>query len=300
MSNFEKKFGKYALSNLSLKLVILYILGYVLYYAWPGNALSYLVLDVTALLHGQFWRIISWLLVPPSSGGNLFFVAIMLYFYYSIGTALERVWGDYKYNVYIFLGILLTILSALLWYVYLRVSGLSGIDLAGATRYYASCFSTYYINMSIFLAFALTFPEAQVYLFFVLPIKVKYLGWIDAGFLVMSMIGGNSADRFVIAAALLNVVLLYMRSRSWMSYTPRQVRRRQQFRRSVAEGRKSSPGADAIHRCAICGRTEKDGDQLEFRYCSKCEGGLEYCQDHLFSHVHVKAGEAPHMMKIEK
>ena len=99
MSNFEKKFGKYAVSNLSLKLVVLYIIGYVLYYVRP-EIFSLFVLDVTALLHGQFWRILSWLLVPPEGGGNLFFVAIMLYFYYSIGVSLERVWGDYKYNVY--------------------------------------------------------------------------------------------------------------------------------------------------------------------------------------------------------
>ena len=297
MSNFEKKFGRYAVSNLSLKLVVLYLVGYVLYFVRP-EIFSFLVLDVTALLNGQFWRILSWLLVPPMGGGNFFFVAIMLYFYYSIGTSLERVWGDYKYNVYIFLGIFLTILSAFLWVGFLRLSGLSGLELATLSKYGASYFSTYYINMSIFLAFALTFPEAQVYLFFVLPIKVKYLGWIDAGFLVLSMISGNSAERFVIAAALLNVVLLFMRSRSWMSLSPGQVRRRQKFRRSVAEGRKSNAGADTIHRCAICGRTEKDGDMLEFRYCSKCEGGLEYCQDHLFSHVHVKKGETPHMQKM--
>jgi hypothetical protein len=89
-----------------------------------------------------------------------------------------------------------------------------------------------------------------------------------------------------------------MRSRSWMSLSPGQVRLRQKFRRSVAEGKKSVRGTDTVHRCAICGRTEKDGDMLEFRYCSKCEGGLEYCQDHLFSHVHVKKGETPHMQKM--
>ena len=152
--------------------------------------------------------------------------------------------------------------------------------------------------MSIFLAFALTFPEAQVYLFFILPIKVKYLGWIDVGFLVLSMITGNIAERFVIAAALLNVLLLFLRSRNWMSYSPGEVRRRQKFRRSVEEGRKTTTagGQGTMHRCAICGRTEKDGDMLEFRYCTKCEGGLEYCRDHLFSHVHVKKGEKPHML----
>ena len=297
MSSFEKKFGKYAVSNLSLKLIVLYIIGYVLFFV-KSEIFSLLVLDVTALLNGQFWRVLTWLLVPPVTGGSYFFVAIMLYFYYNIGRSLEQVWGDYKYNVYIFLGILLTILSAFGWMLFMRLSGYSGIELATLSKYGASYFSTYYINMSIFLAFALTFPEAQVYLFFVLPIKVKYLGWIDAGYLVMSMLTGNSAVRFVIGAALLNVGLLVLRSRNWMSYSPGEVRRRQKFRRSVAEGKRSVQGANTLHRCAICGRTEKDGDMLEFRYCSKCEGGLEYCQDHLFSHVHVRKGETPHMQRM--
>ena len=297
MSEFEKKYGKYAVSGLSLKLVVLYVIGYVLYYMMPG-VFSLLTLDVTGLLNGQVWRAVSWLLVPPDGGSNLFFVAIMLFFYYSIGTSLERVWGDFKYNVFIFMGILLTVLSALAWYVMVRLTGgYSPVDLAVLCRSAAPYFSTYYINMSIFLAFALTFPEAQVYLFFVIPLKVKYLGWVDVGFLLLSMFTGNSAERFVIGAALLNVLLLFMRSRSWMSYSPGQVIRRQKFRKSVSEGKKSSAGPQSLHRCAICGRTEKDDDTLEFRYCTKCEGGLEYCQDHLFIHTHVKKGEPPHMMK---
>lgn len=296
MSNFEKKFGKYAISNLSLKLVVFYIIGYVLYFVQPA-IFSLLTIDVSAILHGQIWRVVSWLLVPPDAGSNLFFVAIMLFFYYSIGTALERTWGDYKYNVYIFMGIILTVISAFLWTGFMRLTGLTGADLEYVTRIGATYFSTYYINMSIFLAFALTFPEARVYLFFVLPIKVKYLGWIDVGFLLLSMFSGNSAERFVIAAALLNVLLLFLRSRSGISYTPGEVRRRQKFRRSVEEGRKTTvSGQGTRHRCVICGRTEKDGDMLEFRYCTKCEGGLEYCRDHLFSHVHVKKGETPHMI----
>lgn len=298
MNNLEKKYGKYAVSGLSLKLVVLYVIGYVLYYTMPG-IFALLTLDVTALLNGQIWRVVSWLLVPPDGGSNLFFVAIMLFFYYSIGTSLERVWGDFKYNVFIFLGIFLTVLSALAWYVLVRLTGgLSPVELAVLTKSAAPFFSTYYINMSIFLAFALTFPEAQVYLFFVLPLKVKYLGWVDVGFLLLSMVTGNSAERFVIGAALLNVLLLFMRSRSWMSYSPGQVIRRQKFRKSVNEGKKSAAGPQSLHRCAICGRTEKDDDTLEFRYCTKCEGGLEYCQDHLFIHTHVKKGEPPHMMKM--
>ena len=184
MNNLENKYGKYAVSGLSLKLVVLYVIGYVLYYTMPG-IFALLTLDVTALLNGQIWRVVSWLLVPPDGGSNLFFVAIMLFFYYSIGTSLERVWGDFKYNVFIFLGIFLTVLSALAWYVLVRLTGgLTPVELAVLSKSAAPFFSTYYINMSIFLAFALTFPEAQVYLFFVLPLKVKYLGWVDVGFLM--------------------------------------------------------------------------------------------------------------------
>ena len=160
MSQFERKFGRYAVSKLSMKLVILYVIGYVLYYVQPG-VFSLLTLNVAAVLHGQVWRVLSWLLVPPDPGSNLFFVAIMLYFYYSIGTSLERVWGDYKYNVYVFLGILLTILSAFAWYAFLALRGLSGLELAQMATYSSALFSTYYINMCIFLAFALTFPDAQ-------------------------------------------------------------------------------------------------------------------------------------------
>ena len=177
MSDFERKFGKYAVRDLSLKLIILYLIGYAIYYIRP-EILYYMTLNPYAVVHGQVWRLVSWLLIPPSAS-NLFFIAIMMFFYYSIGTSLERVWGTWRYNVFIFTGILLTIVSAFLWmgFSYLTGSGgaLGQIGAANYFGYYSAAFSTYYINMGIFFAYALTFPEAVVLLFFIIPVKVKWL-----------------------------------------------------------------------------------------------------------------------------
>ena len=207
MSDFEKKFGRYAVPNLSLILVALYAVGYVIEMFFPSLA-YYMTLNPWAVVHGQIWRIFTWLLIPPPSS-NMLFTVIMLFFYYSIGTSLERVWGDYKYNVFIFRGILLTLAASLLWMVFVLLiygRGFSGDMLSGYFSTYAFGFSTYYINMSIFLAFALTFPEAQVLLFFLIPVKVKWLGVIDAAYLIYEMIAGSGSYRFAIAAALLDRV----------------------------------------------------------------------------------------------
>ena len=110
-SKFEKKFGKYAIQNLSLMLIICYACGYLFQMLYP-NLLNYLYLNPYEIIfHGQVWRLLTWLIVPPSSFD--FFTLLMLYFYYSLGTTLERTWGTYRYNVYIFSGVLFTVLGAL-------------------------------------------------------------------------------------------------------------------------------------------------------------------------------------------
>ena len=175
MSDFERKFSKYAVRDLSLKLIILYLAGYVIYYLKP-EILYHMTLNPYAIVHGQVWRLVSWLMIPPSTS-NLFFIAVMMFFYYSIGTSLERVWGAWRYNVFIFTGILLTIVSAFLWmgFTYLTGGGgtLAQVGAGSYFGYYSLAFSTYYINMGIFFAYALTFPEAMVLLFFIIPIKMR-------------------------------------------------------------------------------------------------------------------------------
>ena len=285
MSNFERKFGRYAIRNLSSVLIGFYMLGYVILAITPG-LMNYLTLDPYRIIHGQVWRLVTWLLNPPT---------IMLFFYYSIGTSLERVWGTYRYNVFILTGVLLTVGMAFLWMIFCFILGIGSSAYIG--EYFASAalqaFSTYYISMSIFLAYALTFPEAQVLLMFIIPVKVKWLGIVDLVYLLYCMLRYPAPYRFAIAAALINILILWLKAGGWMRISPAQARRRNSFRRSVKSASQSRTGAKALHRCAICGRTDQDNPNLEFRYCSKCEGGYEYCTDHLFTHVHVKAGERP-------
>ena len=268
MSSFERKFGKYAIQNLSFVLVLCYAVGYLLQmFDRSGTLILYLTLNPYAILHGQVWRLFTWILIPPESS-NIFFTLLMLYFYCSIGTTLERTWGTYRYNVYLFQGMLFTIAGLGADYYFLITS---------------LYFSTYYINMSIFLAFAATFPDVQVLLMFIIPIKVKWLGTIYAVMLLFDFLQTSVDGKFAIAASLLNFVVFFLTSRNMMHLNPKQIHRRQEFKRDV----KRNSGITK-HKCAICGRTEVDSPQLQFRFCSKCDGNYEYCEEHLYTHTHVK------------
>lgn len=281
MSKFEKKFGKYAIPNLTAILIGCYIVGYMIELLLPG-LVPYLTLEPYRILHGQVWRIITWLLIPPASLD--FFTIIMLFFYYSIGTTLEKTWGTYRYNVYIFSGILFTVLASFLCCGYFAVAyGASGETLAQILLLRSMEFSTYYINLSIFLAFAMTYPDMQVLLMFVIPVKMKWMAILDLVLLVYTLIAGDVVTKFAVAAALINVGVFYLSTRSLFHMSPKQIKRRAEFRTEVKKNTKITR-----HKCAICGRTEEDAPDLEFRFCSKCNGNYEYCQNHLFTHEHVK------------
>ena len=298
MSNFEKKFGKYAIKNLSLILIMCYACGYLMKWINPGF-FTYLYLNPYEIIHHfQIWRLVTWLIVPPDSFD--FWTLLMLYFYYSIGTSLERTWGTYRYNVYIFSGILFTAVGAFILY---GVSSLLGAQSLGLWMTvdgyitYPTMFSTYYVNMSIFLAYAATFPDYEVLLFFILPIKVKFLGIIYGAMLIYQFIVGygtssalfyyNLGIRFVITASLLNFVVFFFTSRKKVRRGPIKIIRQQAVKQQPRHETKKSSGITR-HKCAVCGRTDETNPELEFRFCSKCNGNYEYCQDHLFTHTHVQ------------
>ena len=288
MSKFERKFGKYAVRNLSLVLIACYVIGYVIKLFTPGIQ-SLLTLNPYAILHGQIWRLVTWVLIPPDSLD--LFTIIMLMFYYNVGSSLERTWGTYRYNVYMFSGMLYTIIGSFLAYgIYWALASAAGSEVSSALVQSASTlFSTYYINMSIFLAYAATFPDAQVLLMFVIPVKMKWMGIAYAVLLLYQLFTGvgivvfDIFYRIALVASLLNFVIFWITSRGRISMSPRQAKRRQEFRSEVKRNTRVTR-----HKCAICGRTDEDDPSLEFRFCSKCNGNYEYCQYHLFTHEHVK------------
>lgn len=289
-NGLRRKLEKYAIPNLTLYLIICYGIGYLMQYLVPAGY-QYLMLDPFLVLKGQVWRLVTWILIPPDSS-NIFFVLITLYLYYSLGGLLERIWGTYKYNVYLFSGLLFTILGAFV------LCGYSVLMSAQPTMYtglyllnngsavYFGQFSTYYINMSIFLACAASIPDVQVLLMFLFPIKVKWLGIVYGIILLVNCIQGGIATWIVVIFSLLNFLVFFLRSKGKMHLSVGQIRRQQEFHQKMRSAGQTK--GITRHKCAVCGRTELDGDDLEFRFCSKCNGNYEYCQYHLFTHEHVK------------
>lgn len=276
LNKMERKFGRYAIRNLSVYIIALYVVGYLLYFLAPSDFFGWLTLEPYYILRGQVWRLITWILIPPDSPGLL--TVITLFFYYSLGTNLERTWGSFRYNVYIFMGMFSTIVGAFLLY-----GGLYALE--GARYVFGSAlFSTYYINMSIFLAFAVSYPNMEVLLYFFIPIKMKWMGYLYGFFILYSFVKSGWVGRVAILASLFNFVVFFLMTRDYRKVSPHEIRRKREFQKQVSYGKQTGTPR---HRCAVCGRTELDGDDLEFRFCSKCDGNYEYCQDHLFTHEHV-------------
>lgn len=308
LSNLERKYGKYAIPNITMYLIVCYAFGYVIE-MFNASFLQYLTLNPYAIIHGQIWRLFTWIIIPPE--GFSFFTLIMLYFYWSIGTTLERNWGTFAYNVYLISGMLFTVIGAFLFMLLCFVAGLDNASLSMQMVQYfegtadlkqlfailANQFSTYYVCMSIILAFAMTFPDVQVLLMFVLPIKIKVMGIIYVLIIgydfVASLISAFQyresvvwtlfgAKCFAILFSLLSCIIFFITTRKSFR-SPKQMKRQAQFHKKVVLAK-----ATSLHKCAICGQTSEDLPNVDFRFCSKCKGNFEYCPEHLFTHEHVK------------
>lgn len=282
----ELRFGKYAVPGLMRFFTALYAAGFVIAVWNPYAYYTYLALDPALILKGQVWRLFTFLIYPPST--SILWGVLLLWVYFSIGMTLECVWGTFKFNVFMFAGVFFHILAAfILYFATGSVWPLTPSNL----------------NLSIFLAFALTFPEMQFYLYFVIPIKAKYLAAFYFVLEAYAFITGSMVEKVTIVLSLMNLFLFLKVSGIFGRFSPKEMKRRADFRKAAggAPERKivnmdragaanagASSGKTARHRCAVCGRTELDAPELEFRYCSKCAGDYEYCMEHLYTHTHVQ------------
>ena len=268
IDKLERRFGRWAIPNLMVYLIIFYVVGYVINLTNSSFYSLYLSLDIPAVLHGQIWRLLTFLLYPPTT--DPLWMILLSFIYYSIGRSMEQILGAFRFGLFIWMGVIGCILSAFLIYAIWggRVIGTVKAD---------------YLYLSMLLAMAITFPDMKFYLYFVLPVKAKWLTWFYLVMLGYEFYTAGWPARIVMAMSLLNVLIYYLMLR-------RPFHSAKQTGRKIIYQNKARPAAGPRHRCAVCGRTELDDPNLEFRYCSKCDGNLEYCSDHLYTHKHVTRG----------
>jgi hypothetical protein len=271
LSRLERRFGRFAIRDLMLYIVGLNGLVYLLSYAYPGSAaISKLTLVPHRVMEGEVWRLFTFILIPPAA--SVLWIFFILYFYYIVGMGLEHEWGSFRFNIYYFTGIFMTAAAALM--------------IGHGT-------TALYLNLSLFLAFAYVYPDFEILLFFIVPVKVKYLAWLNWFFIAFTVLTAPSADKFAALASVANFFLFFGRGiAANIRHNSSAYHRKMSFHAKLKK--------NTIHRCTICGMTEEDDPSMDFRYCSTCEGDYEYCMNHLKVHEHVrKEGEASGQQEIK-
>jgi membrane associated rhomboid family serine protease len=185
LNKLERKFGRYAIPNLMNYIVGMTMAVYIVQYVLNISAYRYLAFIPDLIMKGQVWRIITFIFIPPAS--SIITIAFVIYFYYLMGTTLENEWGTFKFNIYYLFGMIGTIIAA-----FLTGSGTS-----------------VYLNLSLFLAFAYLFPDVEILLFFILPVKVKWIAYLDWVYFILSLIFGTMSTRIAVTASLINFFIFF-------------------------------------------------------------------------------------------
>lgn len=288
IDRLERKTRFLSKPPLMMILVIAYAAGFVisrLRLDWIG----WLTFSPLGIARGQIWRLFSFVMMPNTN--QFFMVLITCFIYFSIARSLERIIGRWRVNFFLILGIVMLILFGFLYYLLFRDSNYQG---------YVGALNPYYLYAMLFVLFAMIYPDARFLLMFIIPIRGKWMVFITLGFYAIDVaaafmngdFGYGWILVFMVAAAILTLVIFLLLS----GY---RVKRRASSRRSSnvvdmnAYSKSKQQGGQAPayrHKCAVCGRTDRTNPELDFRYCSKCIGNYEYCQDHLYTHVHVGQG----------
>ena len=265
LRRIERAFEPFAVPHLTLWLVAGQTFLYLMAFLGQLNPMRF-VLVPALVMQGEVWRLVTFLFDPPAAHWAL--VAFVLYFLYFTGNTLEEQWGRVRFNLFILVGYVLTVAFAFIT--------------PGAVA------TNIFIGGSIFLAFAYLHPDFVMYLFFVLPVKIKWLAllaWIGYGW---SFFTGGLSTKLSVVAAVGNFFLFFGHD-LWISAKAGR-------RRMGEQAKKLSEDADSReprHRCLVCGKNSNTNPELDFRYCSKCAGDQCYCPDHIQNHTHVLTDEPP-------
>ena len=276
ISRFCYDHPKFGIPNLMLYIAVGNIAIYLIdLFSMGGLSLaSFLSFNRYAILHGQIWRLVSFVFISESGdfllrGTGVFFVLISAYFYWWIGSLLEREWGTVKFTVFYLGGVVLNILYGFL-------TGYASMS---------------YVNLSMFFAFATLYPDMEILLFMILPVKVKWIAWIDGALFVWAVLSnllvGNWIGALLPVVAILNYLIFFWPD---FRYLFAKAKRRTSaqtinFKKAQKELRERR---GYLHKCAVCGITDQDNPDMEFRYCSKCSGYYCYCANHINNHTHVQ------------
>lgn len=270
LDKLEKKLGNYYIPNLMK--IIIYGNAMVFIAAnfidKSGRLLDFLLLKPELVLEGQVWRLFSFMFVTPMS---LVFAIFVLYFYYIAGTSIERELGEFKFNVYYFIGVIVTI----------AVSFITNTESSATV-----------MNLSLFLAWAKLCPNEQILLFFVVPIKLKWMGYLNWGIIIISTIMAIVLYRSI-GMVLLSIVpaINYLLFFGKYNYNEVKQRSNSVIRMKTYKKKMEKNKKNYVHKCEVCGITNVDDPDMEFRYCSKCEGKHCYCEKHIMNHEHKKETE---------
>lgn len=254
----ERRIGRYAVPHVTLGLILGQVLVYFAIMTQQQDVLGRIVLERNAVLGGEWWRLFTYVFVPPLT--NPLFALIAWMFFNFLGSTLESTWGDFRYNVYLLIGWALTTAVAML------VPGAIGANV--------------FIGASVLLAFARLYPDHTIQLYFVLPIKMKWLGYLTAALLIRQLVVGGWPERAIVLAAVANYLLFFVGEH---------IRDFKADARRKSFQARAKPAGKLRHVCAVCGRNSADEPGVAFRYCSKCDGGACYCPDHLHDHEHLAA-----------
>jgi len=233
MTEFERRFGKYAINNLPLIMILCYGAGYLIQTINP-TFLYYLSFNPYAICHGQVWRLLTWIILPPGTS-NFVFTLLLLFCVFSIGTSIERIIGTYQFNVYVLSGLGITMLGNFLLYgvcYFIFRDNLSYLETVFSL--YSPVVTSYYIYLSLFVVFALSFPDARFLFMFFIPVKAKWMVIIYVVEFIIDFYQGSMFTRVCLVAALLNFVIFWLRNRNGRVHlTPKQRIQRANFKKTT-------------------------------------------------------------------